>query len=375
MMIKPSTYYQLVYYKRRKLVELVTFALIIIASIISILAIITYLWNKYVIDVVIIGSGPFASYFQFLLEKKGISSQLILPACDYYFGCRVENISPWLRFQQEEVIFPHPSDEEFNQLADKYGLPLSTLKDSWDEIAQRAKIYPPDEKFKTHAEKMGFQHRELYSYHLEKGASKRSCVISIQQEAKLAKVELEKGVLYARLACLVEVNQGNLFEHYQDLNHPQEARIIQIYLSETEEGRVGTFFESEGTSFCYYQNGSLGVTCLSTNTPVRFSLDSGSFFLETSHVSLPETLGLDRLPPRQAQVSHLFLPWKSQEKSPLILDTLNINSTSPERDLLIVMGGLAKMLSDKLSGLFSNGSKRSPLKSDEMVSGLDSQKG
>ncbi len=345
-MIRPSTYYQLIYYQRIKLVVLVTFALLILTSFALILSSVNYLWSTYVTDVIVVGSGPFACHFQSLLEEAGLTSQLVLPSRQYQLGYMVDNSTPWSRSMKDEIIFPEPSSEELEHLAEQYDLPCDVVNASWKQLAKKANKYPQHELFFGYAENLGTQEREVYSWHLNTcKANYYNRVTSIEQNAKIAKVRIGDRYIYARIACLVEVSQQDLFEQYLNLDQPCGARVIQSYLSTVEgNGKIGSFFESDKTTFCYYRDGPSGVTLLSSDVTANFQAASSCYHLDLPETPLSENLELTDLPPCPFRVSHLFFPWRKVEKSPLILDTTNIMSTSPERDLLIVMQSLTNLI-------------------------------
>lgn len=346
-MIRPSTYYHLIYYQRIKLVIMVTFALLIVASFAGILAVVNYLWSTYVTDVIVIGNGPFACHFQSLLSEAGLTSQLVLPTRQYQLGCTVDNSTSWSRAMKDEIIFPEPSSEELESLADQYAIPLDIITTSWKQIATQASDkYPQHELFFGYAENLGTSEREVYSLHL-KGckATRHGRVTSIEQNAKLAKVRLGQEYIYARVACLVEVSQEDLFEHYFNLDQPCGARVVQSYLSKVEDDdKIGSFFESEGISFCYHRDETIGSTLLSSDVKVMFQEETSCYHLDLPETPLYEMLELNDLPQCPFRVSHLFFPWRKLDKSPLILDTTNIMSTSPERDLIIVMQSLTNLI-------------------------------
>ena len=353
-MIHPSIYYSLIYYQRIKLVTLLTFALLILLGFVIVLALVNYLWSTYVTDVIIVGSGPFACHFQALLEEVGITSQLILPPRQYQLGCNVINATPWSRLTKDEIIFPEPSQEELESLAGQYGLSISLIMESWKKLAEEAKKYPQHDLFLNYAENLGTQAREIYSCQLKPCQAHRARVISISQDSKLATIKIgDRGTnLHARLACLVEVSQEDLFEQYLDLNRPSGARVIQSYTSDVEkEEKFGSFFECNEVAFRYHRNGTSGLTLLSSNVNAKFQPETSSYYLDLPETSLHETLELSEFPPCSFRVSHLFFPWQCRDKSPLILDTTNIMSTSPERDLLIVIRVLSKMIKTELSQL------------------------
>lgn len=350
-MIYPSTYYSLIYYQRIKLVTLLTFAILIVFGLVVILSLIKYLLTTYVTDVIIIGSGPFACHFQTLLKESGITSQLILPSRQYQLGYTINNSTPWSRPINDKIIFPEPSQDELKVLAKQYGLPDDLVKVAWEQLAKEGYKYPQDQVFLKYANDLGSEERKVYSILLKTSQARRAHVTSISQGPKLAIVKINNGEnLYARLACLVEVSQEDLLEHYLDLDHPSGARVIQSYISTVgESGIFGSFFESKKTSFRYHRDNFTGLTLLSTDANVEFQPETSSYSYELPKEELYKVLGLTNLPSCPFRVSHLFFPWRQQPKSPIILDTTNIASTSPERDLIIVIQTLTKMLYNKLS--------------------------
>lgn len=347
-MIHPSTYYQLIYYQRIKLVSLVTFMLLVMLGFIIILALVNYFWSKYVADVIVIGNGPFAQHFHNLLREAGLTSCLVLPPRQYQLSCAIDNLPAWSRVYQPDIIFPEPSQEELGSLAEQYGLSVDQIKTSWQYVSGKAYKYPQHEAFFTCAENLGTQERQVYTLQLQpSNHHEYHRVVSIEQDSRLAKVEVDNrgDKLYARLACLVEVSQENLFERYHNLDQPLGARLIQSYVStDVEKEDVGSFFETETASFRYHRRDGYGSTLLSTDVEAKFQAETGLYQLSLPEIPLHETLELNELPNCSFRVSHLFFPWLQQDKSPLILDTVNIRSTSPERDLVIVMQGLVNTL-------------------------------
>ena len=361
-MYRPSIYYSLIYYRRIKLLEHITLALLVVFMITTLISKIYYLWKKYVSDVIIVGSGGYTGYFQSLLQEADVTSRLILPRREHQLSFPIQNTSSWSRPGSTELVFPSPNQEELEELSNKFDVPLENVTAAWDEISQEAKLYPSHDTFFSYAENLGTEQRSVYSYPLKEYYGEREHIIDITQEAGLATVTLRDGKkLYGRYAFLVETNHEELIEKYYNLNHPLGARISQNYLSQPDDDvEVGSYFESDGVSFCYYRDDKLGLTRLSTDVPVSFNDITGKYQVEIPECSLTGTLELYDLPSCQSRVDYLFFSWQLKEKSPVILDRLTIKSSSPSRDLLIIIKAISKMLTNfSKSQLALNGDIRS----------------
>lgn len=336
---------------------MLTFALVIIAYFVIVLSLIDYLWSTHVSDVIIIGNGPLACHFQALLQEVGLTSRLLLPKRQHQLGYRIANSISWTRSLKDEIIFPEPCHEELESLSDQYDLPNDLVNAAWKQLSHDASKYSQHEVFFNFAENLGTQDREVYSFQLKTSQEKRMDyhrIISIDQSKNIAKVKVSgdhESNLYARMVCLVEVSNEDLFEQYINLDQPCGARVNQSYISEVKElDKIGSFFEADKIQFLYHRNKGSGLTVLSSDVSAKFQPETGSYQVNFPITSLQHSFDLTNLPSSSFRVSHLFFPWRQQAKSPLILDTTNIISTSPERDLIIVMNAIrSKMLHNKLS--------------------------
>jgi hypothetical protein len=339
-----ATYCYLVNYQRSKWIENVTIGLVLVFGYILTLGMVEYLWRDHCQDVIIVGSGPLADYFHHLLAEANLKVLSIVPKRESYFTATL-NEKPWIRTTPREITFPGPTEEELRQLSNLYSLPLEEVMSGADEMALEAELLPREGLFLGFADKLGARERNLYRYtyptshssaHLREG---EVIYLSHQQ------VTLETGeVLHSRLVCLVEPPEC-LLEKYINLKEPLGARLEKVYISYLE-GKVGTFFQKRDISFSYARYEGQGKVKVSQDIPLE--RDGGRYRYPIPPDNILEKLDLAYLPAHPGHISNLFFPWYKQEDSPLVLDRLTIPSISPDRDLLIVMQSLRKMLISSL---------------------------
>lgn len=316
------------------------------------------LWKTYVYDIVIIGGDAYASYFHQEISRINLKSCLILPK-RRYAPLNLEtrdssngHILLWSQsYHDEEIIFPSPRKEEYNSLETQTGLPVDLLETSWDSLREKAELLPNQSLFEEHAKNIGATCESLYRLKLVyNGESVKDTVKKIVN-SELSRVDLGSGrSIYSKSLCLVRINQLDLIEDYYDLDSPIKACITQEYvrLNQDGEGQFGSFLEIPGegaVTLCYYQSEQQSYTRLCQDIPITFDHTAGNYCISGPTKDIASRFEFTQGPTQLPKIKHLF--FRLKENPYLVLDFL---PGSPERNLLLVIKGIVKMLEKITSG-------------------------
>lgn len=357
MVVSPAIYYRLIYHRSLKFLERTTIMLLIIAGIILILAYIDILLQECVDDVIILGEPLLAGYFYDLLQEErcDLRIRLILVPKETCFGYYVTFANKkkllWTRSTRQSCNFrfPEPKKEEFKYVAEKYGLDEEDLIESWQTIKEECHQYPQHSLFNRHCQERQLEERKLYSYQLP-SASERGK----RKEEKATKIKIRSlpsglhhftldgnKTIVGRMVFCINPEQEYLFRKFQDDDHPSALRLRRKYFSKTQEARDGTFICSNDDYFDYSRQEGISMVQLSTKIPLSSSYQCNEILTPSSG----DLFGFSDLILTYPDIEQLYLSWKSS--SVIVLDCCNIETTSSERDLIILLKTLVKMFVNK----------------------------
>lgn len=354
MVVSPAIYYRLIYHRQLKLLEGTTIMLIVLAGIILITAYIDIILREAVDDVIILGEPLLAGYFYDLLQEVGknhLKLRLIIAPKETCFGYYItfgdKRRLLWTRSTRQScnLRFPEPKIEEFKYLAEKYGLDEEDLVETWNTFKEECHNYPQHPLFNRYCQEHNFEERQLYSYRLPLSEERRRRKIETEKvkidpySSGLHYLTVNKKRIIGRMIFCINPEQEYLFRKFQDVNYPSALRLRQKYFSKTQEIRDGTFICLKDDYFDYSRDEGISMTQLSTKIPLR-SYQCNEIINSSSSGNV---FGFSDLIFIYPEIEQLYLPWKPSS-SIIVLDCCNIETTSSERDLIILLRALVKML-------------------------------
>ena len=349
--IPPSTYYYLVYYRRRHEWLMITYLCCIIVGIIITLIWIRYLLDIYLDDVLVIGSGLYATYFANQLKRHGYRCRLFLPSYQHNIAYCVSPVSDkelplyWMRQQEQDLVYSYLNDEDKETLSRKYNLSIDLIRQCYQELI--------DESIRLSEEEPGLY--LITKPQLEDNRSIETtiygCLENYNYQDNLHRLRINGRNYYGTTMISVENNNPFFLEAGFNLQEPLAIRVKQEYKLLKGKDTTSFFAEKEQVPVnrMIYLCRDDGSSWLSFNRdyPIRYDPDQNMFRLTEEICSLAPNFGLEELPETQSQVSHLFLKRnrsKQSRRNLFFLDTVDIWSSCPERDLLIVMKAIEKLL-------------------------------
>ena len=316
-MVEAGIYHYLIYYHRIKLLKHLIFAIALTVFTVVVLALVYYLWKISIYDVIIVGGGPIAEEFNYHLKKMGVKSFLILPP-------RQTNLclDNWVKRTSRQVSFPAPKQKELDHLSDMYGL----------NVQEVGVCNERDDACCGLADKIKGRYQPISTYQLEScRPDSQDYVKQIDQEENLGRVHLTSGrVVTSRVVFIVDINVLDLAEKYLDLDRPSGIKLSQKYINSSLD--IRGVIQKQDDLYAIFSRHKIELTGVNFN----------------ESVSLRDQIGLDMLPPTKSCIDHVFFPWRNQ--GVVVLDTTNIVSSFPSRDLLFVIHSLVRELARTKNG-------------------------